>query len=527
MAAGMRMSYACGALARSRLLHGASRITASATASSLCIFASLVVLSGLSCVIGAFYDDEIYNIRTAALPYLKIIEYINYKGSIDVHPPTSYILNKLAFDAFGSWKAVKFLNGTLNAAAVAWFYYCTSEKIAQGERFALIVFLATAVTIEMWGTSLRWYAYFNPVFLVLYSIALSKWLPMTSRAAILAVGTIILFYLSYLTLVAAPILWGSFIATSIRDLTAGGIARIAAFLLAAVIFCLPQFYVFATVHLPGSVSQTGPILYSSAQSISTLTLGNAVFPLDYVPVLFLLLLAAAVISAAKRVLRDEFFLLVLGGVIFGFISLIVIGIGVKARNSVFLYPAALILIVLTISRSTLGIRLPAMATLMVVQLISVYDFVFHWNTAKGSYNTPFPTAMREIANLSRACPGKTHNFTHDPVLTYLIEQAGGRVSSPYAPTATVETLFVREKDCILIIHTYRGRIPPGLFAQYSNSLDAKQFDMTRTIQLGYDRFHTIKARIAKEPVPEYYLTIDVYDVIVDSFISDWYGLRFR
>src|SRR5436190_13391553 len=218
MAAGMRMSYSCGALARLRLLDGSSPITASSTAGSLCVFASLVVLSGLSCVIGTFYDDEIYNIRTAALPYLKIIEYINYKGSIDVHPPTSYILNKLGFDAFGSWKAVQFLNGTLNAAAVAWFYYCMAEKVAQHERFALMFFLATAVTIEMWGTSLRWYAYFNPIFLVLYSIALSKWLSMTSRAAILAVGTVILFYTSYLTWVAAPILWGSFIATSIQDL---------------------------------------------------------------------------------------------------------------------------------------------------------------------------------------------------------------------------------------------------------------------------------------------------------------------
>ena len=59
--------------------------------------------------------------------------------------------------------------------------------------------------------------------------------------------------------------------------------------------------------------------------------------------------------------------------------------------------------------------------------------MFHRDTAKGSFNTPFAQAMSRIADLSRSCPGKAYVFTHDPVLTYLVERAGGKVSSPYAP----------------------------------------------------------------------------------------------
>jgi hypothetical protein len=458
----------------------------------------------------------------ASFPYMHLIQYINSDNAADIHPPTSYVLNKLAFDAFGSWKAVQFTNGILNAAAVAWFYYWAAAKVSRPERLALLVFLATAATIEMWGNSLRWYAYFNPVFFVLYTFALSRWLSITSRAAILAVGSVILFHISYLALIAAPVLWGSFIIASRQDLRAGAITRIAWILCAAVILCLPQLYVFVTVHLPGS-DQMGPIMYSAGQTISTLTLGNAVFPIDYIPVLLLLILPAASLSSARTNLTDKFFVLVLVGTLAGLLALVLIGLGSKGRNAVFLYPAALTLVVLTMTRSVFWIRWPALTILILVHLISVYNFVFHWNTVKGSFNTPFPRAMREIASLRRACPGQTYNFTHDSVLTYLIERAGGRVSSPYAPTA-VDAHLVREKDCVLIIHTFRGVIPLEIIARYNNPLDAEHFSFSRTIHLGYDRFHAIKARVGDEAFPEYYIAIDVYDVLRDAFIPDWYRL---
>ena len=399
---------------------------------SLCVFFSLITLSALSCILGTFYDDEIFNIRWTALPFPNLIDFIKYINSTDIHPPVSYVLNKLTFDVLGSWKAVQFINGAVNAAAIAFFFSQTVGKVATQERLLLTLALATAVTSEMWGTSLRWNAYFNPVFLVLYTIALSNWLSFVGRIAILAVGTVFLFYTSYLTVVAAPVLWGTCLIVSFKELRPSDIARATIILLAVAIVCLPQFYILLSVHLPYySTSHSFSVAYSIVQSAAALTVGNAIFPIDYIPGLFLILLGVAGVSSIRKILRDDYAAVLFYGILAGFTLLSVVRLGVEGRNAVFLYPVALTLIVLAISRSALWIRVPATTTLVLLQIISVYNFVLHRDTAKGSFNTPFPQAVREISALNKGCAGKTYVFTYDPVLTYLVTQVGGTVSSPY------------------------------------------------------------------------------------------------
>src|SRR5271155_4843624 len=97
---------------------------------SLCVFSSLTTLSALSCILGTFYDDEIFNIRWAELPFSNLIDFIKYINATDIHPPASYVMNKLTFDALGSWKAVQLVNGTLNAAAIAFFFGQTVQRVA-------------------------------------------------------------------------------------------------------------------------------------------------------------------------------------------------------------------------------------------------------------------------------------------------------------------------------------------------------------------------------------------------------------
>lgn len=490
------------------------------TVLSLWVFATLIVLSGLSCILGTFYDDEIFNIRRAALSFSNIFDYVRYINSDDIHPPVSFLLNKLAFDALGNWKAVQFVNGTLNAAAIAWFHRQTVDKVAMGERLGLTFVLATAATSVMWGTGLRWYAYFNPIFLFLYTVSLSKTLSFNARAAILAIGTVFLFHTSYLTMMAAPVLWSTFIVRSLPDIRSACVFRIVLILFATAIACLPQFYVMLTVHLHIYISSnTFPILYSIAQPIATLALGNAVFPIDYVPALFLLLLSAAFAFSIKSILRDSYATILLSGILLGLILLVVTPPGVEGRNAAFLYPIGLTLIVLIISRSASWIRLPAMASLVLLQVTSVYDVVFHHNTAKGSFNTPFAQTMQEIANAKRKCQGRTYVFTHDPVLTYLIEETGDKVSSFYVPSE-IEMRLVHKKDCIVVVRTYRGTMPFDLFSQFGNQFNSEAFHKIETINIGYDRFHTIKAWIGHEPSPRYYVAIESYDVLRDTSVSD-------
>lgn len=488
----------------------------------LFIFGSLAGLSALSCILGTFYDDEIYSIREAALPFPNLWDYIAHVNSHDVHPPVSYVLNRLAFAALGNWKAVKFVNGTINAAAIAWFYSRTAHRFGQGERVAIALALATAVTCQMWTSSLRWSAYFNPVFLALYVVALSPRPSVTARAAILTIGTVFLLYTAYLAPVAGAVLWGTFLTVSFRDLRRGDIVRVAAMVAAGAIACLPQLYVLFTVHLPIYVGQGNSfsIVRAFGESASALTVGTAVFPIDYVPLLFMLLLALACAASAKRVLRDPEVSVLLGGVVLAFVLLVLSGIGVQGRTGVAFYPIALTLIVVVICRSPNWIRIPAGAMLVILQAMSVHNFVLHSDTQKGSFNTPFGQAARVIDNLTSACAGKSYIFTHDPVLTYLLQEAGRTVSSPYADAET-EVLPLHEKDCVVLVVTYRGALPVAWYREHMKPLAPENFHQNRIIYLAPDRFNAIKSRIANDSFPMYYITIGSYDVLHDTSTPSW------
>jgi hypothetical protein len=496
---------------------------------SWCVFASLVVWSALSCAIGTFYDDEIFSLRWIAVPFPSLIAFIKSINSYDIHPPLSYVLEKLSFEALGNWNAVKALNGVVNAAAIAWFHYQVIGRVAERERWLLTFALATAATSEMWGSGLRWNAYFNPVFLILYTVTLSNQLSLVARTIVLTMGTVILFHTSYATVVAAPVLWATFLSTSIEALQPRVLVRLAPIIGVGVIACLPQLYILLTVHyqqhealLIGKALFWTAFIKAIPQSFATLTVGNAVFPIDYVPCLFLLLLAAATISAAATLLRDAFGALLLCGTLLGFLLLVITGLGAIGRTAAFLYPLSLTLAVLAIARSAKWIRLPATFGFILLQMMSVYGFVLHRDTAKGSFNTPFPQAMQDISHLTSACVGKTFVFTHDPVLSYLVEQTGGLVSSPYASGPT-DTHFV-QGDCILIVRTYNGVLAGPLAAAYAKPMSVTDFHLNQTINLGYDRFHAIKTRVGHEEFPEYYVTIDAYGVTHDSSLPDWYGL---
>jgi hypothetical protein len=496
---------------------------------SWCVFTSLVILSALSCILGTFYDDEIFSIKWAIVPWANVFEFIKHINSNDIHPPLSYVLDKFIFDALGNWKAVQFINGIANAGAIAWFHSKVEASIVKREHLILTFALGTAVTTEMWGTGLRWSAYFNPVFLILYTIALSKMLSVTARLITLTAGTIFLFHTAYVTVIAAPLLWGTFFFTSMHEVRPILFSRVVPIIIVGAAACAPQLYFLIAVHWPLALETGGfqgrapylfGLLYSVLQTVSTLTVGNAVFPIDYLPCFFLILLAAASISSEARIVRDPKVTVIFYGLVFSVLLLVVTNLGYEGRTAAFLYPVSVVLIVLSICRSAIWIRWPAMVILIFLQIMSVYNYVFHRDTAKGSYNTPFLQAMDEIRKLTRTCPGDTVVFTHDPVLTYLIDRAGGKISSPYE-TKTTERLSVHKNDCVVIADTYRGSFEPSQYAEYTRPLDPKDFRMVKTIDLGYDRFHAVKSWISKEPFPRYYITIDLYDVLNDDFINDW------
>ncbi len=133
------------------------------------IAGGLIVLAGVSLLtlvsnrIGSFYDDEIYTIRLleACRSWRDVIASAN---SGDVHPPLAYLIDYSLWQLLGNWKAVQLIAGLANAAALAEVAWIAAPVLPRRSWLILTALLATAASTVMWGASLRWYAWFNPVF---------------------------------------------------------------------------------------------------------------------------------------------------------------------------------------------------------------------------------------------------------------------------------------------------------------------------------------------------------------------------
>ena len=81
---------------------------------------------------GTFYDDEIFNIRNVSIRgFAALIQHVN---TDDVHPPGSYVLNRVLLDLLGNWELVKIADGFLNALALGFFFWMAWPRISSRPR---------------------------------------------------------------------------------------------------------------------------------------------------------------------------------------------------------------------------------------------------------------------------------------------------------------------------------------------------------------------------------------------------------
>src|SRR5262249_38165629 len=106
------------------------------------------------------------------------------------------------------------------------------------------------------------------------------------------------------------------------------------------------------------------------------------------------------------------------------------GLGIKPRNAVFLLPLVILIQSAALTQLPIWSRVAAATLLMVYQALGVWNVVAHVNTAKGSYNTDYKSAMADIRRWRRDCGGIVV-VNHDPVLSYLLESERIPQSSPY------------------------------------------------------------------------------------------------
>ncbi len=484
---------------------------------ALCVALCLSTAAAVAVHQGSLYDDEISNVRQVEGHDIPSI--IHTANSTDVHPPGSYVLNAIAFRLLGSWDGVKIAGGCLNAFALAFFLFMAFDSLTQRQRLLLAAMLATASTTILWGASIRWYSYFNPVFTAATALLLFSSQSRTFRSLILIVAATALFYLSYAAVCAVLILLIVHVGRDYHEWQRREVLRLAVMGALAFVVCLPQLQIFLHVHMANQGHQVGGPMTALVQTATTLLVGNAIFPVAPLPILY-----AAVAGASCLVwlfVRPKAPLqrLVVGALVTGLLVMAVLGIGIKPRNSVFLLP--LTALVLCWAITALPPRAAAAATVVLIafQGVCMRNVVLHVDTLKGSYNSDFPAAMRQIEQWRSRC-GVVTVFNHDPVMTYLVDVAGLPQSSPYETTARPQ-LNIARGECVVVVRTFHGAIERSTVDAMYSLVTGGRWSLLDSSDIGPDRYFTLKGKLMHEQLPPFYLHLDMFRADSDIALQGW------
>jgi len=474
----------------------------------------------LAVIHSAPYDDEIHNIRYVSGHGVAWL--IRAANSLDVHPPGSYLVNKLLLWMFRSWPLVKIAGGVLNGIGLSVFYGLAHGKIDKAQRPLLVFLLAAAATTVMWGASVRWYAYFNPLFAVTIAVLMFSSLSCTWRTVVLGASSVVLFHISYAAFCAVPALlavhlvreWHTF-KTGGRDLTflfvIGGVA---------LALCIPQLLVFVQVHSAHEGRQRGSIIEALASTALTLVIGDAAFPTAAVPILAAFVIVLSVgywLVRGPLSFTDKLSLVALA---VGAAAMIATGLGVKPRNSVYLIPLVSLLVSSALSRLPTAAAVVAIGVVALSELISVRNVILHEGTSKGSYNTDYLAMVDRIRGWDARCGGNMRVFNHDAVLTFLLEQAKIPQSSPYQRYSE-DKVGLGPGTCVALVKTYRASFARHVVQEFYAEIENLHLIGLDQADIGPDPYYRQKSLIGHEPFPAHYGTLQLFRVREATSVENW------
>lgn len=467
------------------------------------------------------YDDEYFNIRQIREHHL--ISLVQTIEQTDIHPPLSYIINKLLFGVWENWTFVRMVSSVLFLASL--FAVCRKTK-NPAVNILLLLFLGFNPSVLLWTTSIRWYAYVLPL-LVLLQLSPpfeSKWY--WWRFFMISWLICMLGYIGFLLMpVYFVYYWLLDGSTFIRKLR-----RI---LLPASLFILfygYQFYIFITIHNRTELTGNQQVfdLIVSVQSYIASTFSNqGLFPLTFFGILSIAGMALISVHALINIrcflkVNRFFFLFVVLSII-----VIITGVAGKIRNLFLLEPSK-------VSFMANGMPATRGRWLWIVGLLfvltanfrGIYNVVVHQQTTKNGWNIRVPETIAQLEKIERE-KKKTIYFTHHPSFSYHLTVADKQVISFYNGLyfdstlikTTVQKLDSSQYYDVVFLVNYRGRsISEAHFQSMMNVIDQMKTNTNNSEEyfLQEDTDFSIKRRFYHD-YPQYTTRIiHLKDVRIDK-----------
>lgn len=419
----------------------------------LAVWAALMALFLVVAWQSPGFDDEMGNMEL--IEHFGTVATVKLMQTEDVHPPGGYLLNGLLHDALGRWEWVRMASAVFYLAALGSLLQFVRRE--HGERAAWLALSVAGLSPAalIWCTSLRWYAYFLPVFM--WSLAVPRdrqswWFHVKP-----AMAWLIMAHISYAALVLGPAmaLWSRL--HNPQPLVQHLRRAVPAWLVAVLLF-IPQGLVFVTVHAHNSAGQTSGPLKSLVGVAVSLASNQGLFPLSAFGVLCAIAWGCLYVLLARAVWRRDSSSAAALTLLTAVACFVVSGLAGKFRNLVLLVPLQACMLalghrLLKDSRAVLG--LTGLATLCA--LAGVVNVVQHRDTTKNSWNLPVDAVITSIKGMTRDCSTSPAIYTFDPVLAHAVQ-----VREPLWQLGNYYARFNKHplsaSDCTLVLHTYRGAL---------------------------------------------------------------------
>ncbi|MCF6204546.1 MAG: hypothetical protein L3J59_12915 [Methylococcaceae bacterium] len=400
-----------------------------------------------------FYDDEIFNLRK--MPF-SLSEIFFKAQSEDVHPPLSYILNKLIYELLSSYKAILVFSILLNVCALTYFYkYAVKELDNIYSKLLLFMFVFINSGLLLWTNSVRWYAYWIPLFIFLYT-NLFKYKSELSCKHFAILGLLLSFmtYLSYLTLLLLIIIFLLLFCYRRNDFKIKNIFTFSAIYLSLSSY---QIYIFFTVHIHNRDHQINDFIESLLNAIYGIINGGSVFIVSPIFVVFFLFTLVIIIKGGKSFFADKnspHSLLVVQSIflLIGLVTLmIIIGVSGKYRNNIALsIPFYFILSHLLSYIENINIKRLYVYYAAVFLISSTFNLITHQNTAKNSYNMPITKLISFLHP-----PENKITFSFDPVIDFHLKNKQYETVDVY--NENPKNILIKG-SYIYLIKTYQGAL---------------------------------------------------------------------
>jgi len=433
------------------------------------------------------FDDEFFNVN--------LVEQHGFSAFLvtqleDMHPPLSYLLNAFLYEALGSWSGVRLVSAITICAA--FFYVCENIGKEYGNRAAVLTFLllATNPATLLWGTSIRWYAYYLPVLLWLLVIPKNQ---NASYWAKLAIGLVILGYIGYITFLIAPALILVYWFANSQDfkiklkyfLICLGIASIA---------YLHQLLIFFNVHLLNSQSQFGSIFSSISGVFISQFSNQGVFPISIAGlmgavgmfIMMYLALSSQPIQSLKHNQRFISYAL--------FVMLTVVsGISAKFRNLLLASPFQALWLGTTRPKDgAKKVFYLGLSLVLASNFWGMFNVYRHQDTTKNSWNLPIEQALTYLQGENYLCNGDTIFFVHDPAISYHLVRLSLNTSGPYLKKKIV---LKDSFKCVFIIKTFQGSISNERYGRMLHEFEKLNFSKKTFLNIQPDSFYNIKVKL--------------------------------